>query len=100
MAWHKALAVDALPLGAHTRIEVEGQPILLAHLEDGFHAVHDTCLHRGASLSAGPMVGGQVSCHLHFWAFDVRSGACTQVPGLALKVFKARTEEGDVYVEL
>jgi nitrite reductase/ring-hydroxylating ferredoxin subunit len=100
MAWHKALPVAALPVGAHTRVELDGQPILLSHLEDGFHAVHDTCLHRGASLAAGPMAQGLITCHLHFWSFDARSGACTQVPGLALKAFNVKIEEGEVHVEV
>lgn len=100
MAWHRALAETALALGAHARVDLSGQPILLSHLDDGFHAVHDTCLHRGASLAAGPLEDGILTCHLHFWCFDARTGASTQVPGLALRVFNVRTEKGDVYVEV
>jgi nitrite reductase/ring-hydroxylating ferredoxin subunit len=100
MPWHKALAIESLPLGAHTRVELQGQAILLSHLDDGFFAVHDVCLHRGASLAAGPLENGLITCHLHFWAFDARNGACAQVPGLALRAFNTKTEEGDLYVEI
>lgn len=100
MPWLKALPATELALGAHARVDLGGQPILLAHLDDGWHAVHDTCLHRGASLAAGPLEGGVVTCHLHFWSFDVRTGACTQVPSAQLRVFPVKVEEGDVYVEV
>jgi nitrite reductase/ring-hydroxylating ferredoxin subunit len=88
-----------LPPGSHLRCDAAGQPVLLARLGDGLHAVHDTCLHRGASLSASPVQDGVVTCHLHFWSFDVRSGACLQVPGLKLRTFVVFEEEGNIYVE-
>lgn len=100
MAWQFAIEAAALAEGAHTQVRLGGEAILLSHLDDGFHAVHDTCLHRGASLSAGPLSGSTITCHLHFWAFDVRSGICTQVPSIALKVFPTKTEEGNVYVDV
>ena len=100
MAWQRALAAAELPLGAHTRVDLGGQPILLCHLQDGFHAVHDVCLHRGASLAAGPLEDGRITCHLHFWSFDVRSGACIQVPSIQLRVFPVKIEAEDVHVEI
>lgn len=95
VAWSKDL-----PVGSKIRCDAGGQPILLARLEDGLHAVHDTCLHRGASLSASDMVDGVVTCHLHFWSFDVRSGASLQVPGLKLRTFTVLEEEGRIHVEV
>jgi nitrite reductase/ring-hydroxylating ferredoxin subunit len=99
MAWMKAMDGE-LAVGEHRRVELEGQRILLARLDDGYHAVHDTCLHRGASLSALPLEGAEAVCHLHFWRFDVRSGACTQVPSIVLRRFAAKAEQGGVHVEL
>jgi nitrite reductase/ring-hydroxylating ferredoxin subunit len=72
----------------------------VARLEDGLFAVHDTCLHRGASLSAGPLRDGVVTCMLHFWSFDVRNGACVQVPSLRLRSFAVSESGGSVYVDL
>ncbi|HXB97186.1 MAG TPA: Rieske 2Fe-2S domain-containing protein, partial [bacterium] len=62
-------------------------------------AVHDTCLHRGASLSVLPLEGGEAVCHLHGWRFRVRDGVCVQVPSLRLRSFPVRIEDGTVYVE-
>lgn len=100
MGWELALKVSDLAAGQHRRLDLAGQPILLARLEDGFHAVHDVCLHRGGSLSAAPLEGAEAVCHLHFWRFDVRSGASTQVPSIRLRRFPVKIEEGSVYVEI
>lgn len=100
MAWLRALDLATLPVGAHTRVDLGGQAILLSHLDDGVHAVHDTCLHRGASLAAGPLAGGKVTCHLHFWSFDARSGECVQVPSIRLRKFPVKIEDGAIHVEV
>jgi nitrite reductase/ring-hydroxylating ferredoxin subunit len=100
MAWLAALAAEALAEGGHRRIELEGQPLLLARLPQGFFAVHDTCLHRGGSLSEAPLEGGEAVCHLHGWRFRVEDGVCTQVPSLKLRSFPVRVEDGMVYVEI
>jgi nitrite reductase/ring-hydroxylating ferredoxin subunit len=91
---------DRLDPGSALRCEVAGQPLLLARLEDGLYAVHDTCLHRGASLSALPLEGAVATCHLHFWKFDVRSGACLQVESLRLRTYPVRERDGKIYVEV
>jgi nitrite reductase/ring-hydroxylating ferredoxin subunit len=100
MAWHAALDEGALPVGGSLRVDLGGQPILLTHLADGWHAVHDTCLHRGASLSVAPLEGPLVTCHLHFWTFDVRDGVCAQVPSIRLRVFPVKLEDGKVHIDV
>jgi len=100
MAWLPALEADALAVGEHRRLDLGGQPVLLARLAQGFYAVHDTCLHRGASLSAGELEGDEAVCHLHGWRFRVEDGVCTQVPSLRLRSFPTRVEGPMVYVEV
>jgi nitrite reductase/ring-hydroxylating ferredoxin subunit len=100
MAWQRALDESALEPGGHRLVTLEGQPILLARLQDGWHAVHDTCLHRGASLSVLPLDGEEAVCHLHLWRFSVRSGECSQVPSIVLRRFAVKVEQGGVYVDV
>ena len=47
------MSVDDIPPGSMVRVEVEGHPICLANVDGTLHAVHDTCTHGMASLSAG-----------------------------------------------
>jgi nitrite reductase/ring-hydroxylating ferredoxin subunit len=100
MAWLPAMKAEELELDGHRRLELGGQPVLLARLANGFFAVHDTCLHRGGSLSVLPLEGGEAVCHLHGWRFRVEDGVCSQVPSLKLRSFPVKLEDGNVYVEI
>jgi nitrite reductase (NADH) small subunit len=100
MPFERALSLEALPAGTHSKVFLGGQPILLSNLDGQVHAVHDTCLHRGGSLATGSSEGEWVTCPLHFWVFSMKTGICTQVPSIVLRVFATKVENGDVYVEV
>ncbi|HTB35291.1 MAG TPA: Rieske (2Fe-2S) protein [bacterium] len=100
MGWQAALPAEALAVGGRQKLELGGQPVLVARLAQGYFAVHDTCLHRGGSLSVLPLEDGEAVCHLHGWRFRVEDGVCTQVPSLKLRSFPVRVEDGTVYVEI
>jgi nitrite reductase/ring-hydroxylating ferredoxin subunit len=45
-------------------VELEGQEIALFRVEEAFHALSDTCTHRGGPLSEGTVEGAEVTCPL------------------------------------
>jgi len=100
MPFERALDLAELAPGQARRVLLGGQPILLALVDGQVHAVSDVCLHRGGSLAAGPLEGPLSTCPLHFWTFDVRTGACVQVPSIILKTFATKVENGEVYLEI
>jgi len=69
--------VDGRPLPVHAL----GQDLVLWRGPDGVHAFNDRCPHRGARLSLGRVVDGQLQCAYHGWCFD-GAGACRRVPAL------------------
>jgi nitrite reductase (NADH) small subunit/3-phenylpropionate/trans-cinnamate dioxygenase ferredoxin subunit len=95
-----AMESSELGEGVPRRCELAGQAILLLRVEGVPYAVQDRCPHRGASLSDSPVAGAVVTCHAHFWSFDVRSGASLQVPGLDLKTYRVVEEGGRIHVEV
>ena len=64
------------PVGSCISIESDEGPIAVAHLEDGFFALEDTCKHMDALLSEGPLEGDILVCPLHGWEYNVRTGKC------------------------
>jgi len=43
---HCVAALDELPVGSMRSVDVEGEPVCLAHAEDGgFYAIGDVCTH-------------------------------------------------------
>ncbi|MCI0705379.1 MAG: Rieske (2Fe-2S) protein [Planctomycetia bacterium] len=73
--WHKVLLSDALKQGALAKVFVEGEPVLLARLEDGTVAAASAiCPHRGEDLSGGMLYMGAIDCPLHHYLYDLRTG--------------------------
>jgi nitrite reductase (NADH) small subunit/3-phenylpropionate/trans-cinnamate dioxygenase ferredoxin subunit len=93
-----AKATDIAP-GQIREIRLEGMTIALANVEGQFHAISNTCLHRGGPLGQGSLQGNVVTCPWHGWSFDVTSGsvAPNQTPGVACYPVQLRGE--DVYVD-
>ena len=70
---------------------IMGQPVPAMLLDrslvlwrDGTNAIHawaDQCPHRGAKVSLGQVVNGQLECAYHGWQFE-GSGRCMVVPAL------------------
>jgi 3-phenylpropionate/trans-cinnamate dioxygenase ferredoxin subunit len=82
------MPVDFAPVGHLTdfndgkphRVEVNGQDILVAVVNQEVYAVSDTCTHAEVSLSEGELVDCKIECFLHGAAFDLKTGQPTSPP--------------------
>ena len=92
--------IDSLAAGSCRSIEVRGRRLLLANVEGRFHAVDDTCPHRGASLGSGFLQGCEVFCPLHGWSFDVTTGAGQTRPDKPLRSYSTLVRDGQVWVAM
>lgn len=96
------LPLDDIPPGSMVRVEVEGHPICLANVDGTLHAVHDTCTHGMASLSAGWLDPdmGRVECPRHGAYFRLSDGAAITPPATAsLPVYPVEVRDGRVLIE-
>ena len=81
------------------RAEVNGDPILVANLDNRFFAVSDTCSHEDASLVTGALQGEFVRCPLHGSRFSVKTGEVQEEPAEEnLTVYPVRVEDGDILI--
>ena len=96
------MPVEDIPPGTMTRVEVEGQPICLANIDGTLRAVHDTCTHGMASLTAGwldPEMD-RVECPRHGAYFRLSDGAALTPPATSsLPVFRVEVVDGRVLVD-
>jgi len=60
--------------GSALRISIDGVPVAVWRVGDGFYAMEDVCPHSGHTLHDGELRGCVVVCPLHGWDFDVRTG--------------------------
>jgi nitrite reductase (NADH) small subunit len=78
--------------------EVNGRPIALFLRDGRVHAVSNLCPHQHVpAIAEGEFDGSVVTCPMHGWTFDVRSGRAVDGGG-CLEVFKTRIEGSEVFV--
>jgi len=82
-------------------VEADGKKIALFNVDGKFHAIDDTCTHRGGPLSEGMVVGTEVTCPWHGAVFDVTSGAVLGPPAPRdVTRYAVRIEGEDIELEL
>jgi len=95
----KVVELAALASGQTTLVTVDGEDVAIFRRGDEILAIGNLCPHQGGSLSDGFVEGDIVTCPLHGWEFDLRSGACMTVPGESVPSYAVTVEAGAVFVE-
>jgi nitrite reductase/ring-hydroxylating ferredoxin subunit len=96
---YAAKARDIAP-GQIREIQLDRITIALANVGGQFHALSNTCLHRGGPLGQGSLQGNLVTCPWHGWAFDVTSGKVSGSPSAGVDHYPVELRGGDVYVDI
>jgi nitrite reductase/ring-hydroxylating ferredoxin subunit len=99
MARVKVLELSALPTGQIALVTFDGEDVVLFRRGDGIFAFGNRCPHQEGSLSDGFIEGDIVTCPLHGWEFDVRSGLCMTIPGESVPRYEVTVEDGAVFLE-
>lgn len=115
MAFQRVCPVDSLVVWTMAHFDVEGEAVLVYHLEDGFYATQRRCSHTFAALEKGRIVDGdKIRCWLHRAVFDIRDGRVVRwanwPPGVQavnlvrgerdLATYPTKVEDGHVYVDI
>lgn len=95
----KVLSAAALPEGGVELAVVGGLDVALFRRGGGIFAIGNECAHKGGNLCDGRVEGDIVTCPLHGWEFDLRTGACMTIPGERVPRFTVTVEDGAIYLE-
>jgi nitrite reductase/ring-hydroxylating ferredoxin subunit len=96
----RAVPVGALADGEGRTVEVAGRWVALFRVGESFHALDNACPHMAGPLGAGRLEGYVVTCPIHYWTFDVRTGCSTTNPSQRVPRFDVYVEDGWVCVRL
>jgi nitrite reductase/ring-hydroxylating ferredoxin subunit len=101
--WMVALPLDDLADGKATRVNLEGEDVLLARDRDRVFALGDRCSHQGAPLHKGPVrFSGSlatVNCPVHGSQFELGSGRVLRGPATRpVAAYDVRVNEGTVEI--
>lgn len=100
MAFAKIAQVSEIPPGEGRPFEVNGKPIAVFNVDGKFHAIGNTCPHRGGSLGDGFLQGKTVTCPMHSWEFDVETGDCVSPGAGCVKTYPVEIQGDGVFVDL
>ncbi|MGR3177008.1 MAG: Rieske (2Fe-2S) protein [Candidatus Anammoxibacter sp.] len=107
--------VASMPVGMMAKFDIDGKPMVIYHLEDGFYATQHRCTHLFASLNKGKIIdGSKVRCWFHHAVFNIKTGKVVKwanfPPGIQamnvirrkkdLKTFQTKVENNNLYVEI
>ena len=99
MAKQKVAALSAVPKGKLHLVAIGREEIVLFRRGDEILAIGNECPQQGGAICDGWVEGDIVTCPLHGWEFDLRSGACMTIPGERVPRWAVTVENGDVYLE-
>jgi nitrite reductase (NADH) small subunit len=92
-----ASTADVKP-GQAVVVEVNGKTLAVFNVDGAFHAIDNTCVHRGGPLGEGDIHGNVVACPWHGWQFDVTTGECVKNPAAKVEVYQVKVEGDDITV--
>ncbi len=83
-----------------TRFTAEGREFALFRRQGAVYAINNVCAHQHfAVLHQGHLEGLTVTCPMHGWTYDLRTGKATTGQG-AVPCYETSVDRGIVYLEL
>jgi nitrite reductase (NADH) small subunit len=96
--WVEVAAAGDLVPGTALAAPANDVEVAVFNLNGEFVAVEARCLHKGGALADGLVNDGVVTCPLHWWRYDLRTGERLGAADLRLACYPARVVEGRVEV--
>jgi len=96
----RTVRVTDLEDGTGRTVEAAGRWLAVFAVGGEFFAIDNACPHMAGPLGAGTLDGYAVTCPLHHWQIDVRTGRSTTNEHVRVTRFHTRVEDGWVLVEL
>jgi NAD(P)H-dependent nitrite reductase small subunit len=94
----KVAEVGEVPPGTGKCVEAGGKQIAVFNVGGTFHAIDNTCLHRGGPLGEGELEGNVVTCPWHGWQYDITTGCNLDDETVRVARYDVRVEDGTVLV--
>jgi nitrite reductase/ring-hydroxylating ferredoxin subunit len=92
-----AAATDVVP-GAALCADTGAGEVAVFNVDGDLVAVEARCLHKGGPLAEGMVSNGIVTCPLHWWRYDLRTGERLGAPDLRLTRYPVRISDGQIEI--
>jgi 3-phenylpropionate/trans-cinnamate dioxygenase ferredoxin subunit len=97
----KVAELDEIGDGELYPLEVDGEPICLARIEDTIYAFTDNCTHISGPLNEGELQGCVITCPWHGAQFDITTGQVLRGPARqSLMTYPVKIEGESILIAL
>ncbi len=95
---HAVVVADANEFGDQGRkiVQVEGLSIGVFHHNGHWHALRNSCLHRGGPVCTGMLNGDIITCPWHGFQYNLMDGHLLTDPSARLDTYPVHVEDGKV----
>lgn len=100
MGFVRAAKTSEIPAGMIREVQVNGTTVAVANVDGNFHAINNTCLHRGGPLGEGVLEANIVTCPWHGWEYDVRTGKVAQNPTVGVEAYPVEVRGDEIFVDV
>ena len=96
----KAAETTEVQPGDCLGVKVEGVFIGIYNIDGDYYAMNNICPHLGGVLTYGFFDDNAVTCPLHMWEFDVKTGKCLWPEQEKLPTYPVKIEGNDILVNV
>ena len=100
MGFVRAGKTADVPPGTIREFQVAGKAVAVANVGGQFHALNNTCMHRGGPLADGPLEGNVVTCPWHGWEYDVTTGKVAKSASVGVESYAVEVRGDEIFVDL
>jgi precorrin-3B synthase len=98
--WTAVAEAASLVPGNVRKVEAGGVTMALLCTAEGTFALENACAHEGGPLCEGSVDGSTVTCPLHGWKFEGKTGQCQTETRYKQRTFETKLEQGKVWVRV
>jgi len=96
-SWHRLGAVEELPEEEISFLEVAGRHLFVSLTRDRIKVFDSRCPHQVTDIPHLALEGSKLTCPKHNWAFDAKTGECTQIGNRPLREFEHKIKDGQLF---
>ena len=96
----RAAKTDEIGEGRSIGVKVEGVFVGIYNVAGEYYVMNNICPHLGGVLSYGFLSDGAITCPLHMWEFDVKTGKCVWPGQTRIATYPVKVEGDNILVDV
>jgi nitrite reductase (NADH) small subunit len=99
MAEFTAAKLGDIKQGERKVVNLDGNIIAVFNIAGKFYAIENVCPHQGGPVGEGEVSEGDtVTCPLHEWRFNIKTGNSSEFPDIKVKTFPVKVVGDEIKV--